>query len=65
MEAKTTVAMFAQGANETLCEAWERYKSLLRKCLKHGFNDMTQIHIFRGRLNHNQNFCWMQQQVVP
>ena len=50
MEAKTTVAMFSQGANETLCEAWESYKSLLRKCPKHVFDDMTQIHIFRGGL---------------
>lgn len=33
MDAKTTIATFAQSANETLCEAWERYKSMLRKCL--------------------------------
>lgn len=41
MKAKTTLFVFSQGSNETLCEAWEHFKSLLRKCLKHGFDDMT------------------------
>ncbi|MCH84438.1 reverse transcriptase, partial [Trifolium medium] len=50
MEAKTTIAVFAQGSNETLCEAWERYKSMLRKCPNHGFDELTQIHIFRNGL---------------
>ena len=50
LDTKTTIAMFAQGTSESLCEAWERYKSLLRRCPKHGFDDMTQIHMFRGGL---------------
>jgi len=50
MDTKTAIAMFAQGTDESLCEAWERYKSLLRKCPKHGFDDTTQIHMFRGGL---------------
>lgn len=50
MDTKTAIAMFAQGADESLCDAWERYKSLLRKCPKHGFDDATQIHMFRGGL---------------
>ncbi|GAU46944.1 hypothetical protein TSUD_180480 [Trifolium subterraneum] len=50
MEAKTSIAVFAQGANETLNEAWERYKSMLRKCPNHGFDELTQIHIFRNGL---------------
>ncbi|GAU33300.1 hypothetical protein TSUD_279780 [Trifolium subterraneum] len=50
MEAKTSIAVFSQGANETLNEAWERYKSMLRKCPNHGFDDLTQIHIFRNGL---------------
>jgi hypothetical protein len=54
MDAKTAIAMFSQGASESLCEAWERYKSLLRKCPKHGFDDMTQIHMFRGGLQPDQ-----------
>jgi hypothetical protein len=50
MEAKTSIAVFSQGSNETLCEAWERYKSMLRKCPNHGFDELTQIHIFRNGL---------------
>jgi len=50
IDTKTAIAMFAQGSDESLCEAWERYKSLLRKCPKHGFDVTTQIHMFRGGL---------------
>jgi hypothetical protein len=50
MEAKTSIAVFSQGANETLNEAWERYKAMLRKCPNHGFDELTQIHIFRNGL---------------
>jgi len=50
MDTKTAIAMFAQGSDESLCEAWERYKSLLRKWLKHRFDDTTQTHMFRGGL---------------
>jgi hypothetical protein len=50
MEAKTSIVVFSQGANETLNEAWERYKSMLRKCPNHGFDELTQIHIFRNGL---------------
>ncbi|KAK2357770.1 hypothetical protein QL285_095012 [Trifolium repens] len=52
MEAKIAIAVFSQGSNETLCEAWERYKSMLRRCPIHGFDDLTQIHIFRNGLLH-------------
>ncbi|XP_020235005.1 uncharacterized protein LOC109814900 [Cajanus cajan] len=34
------------GADEPLCEAWERYKSLLRKCPNHGFDDVAQLNMF-------------------
>ncbi|CAJ2671898.1 uncharacterized protein LOC123891769 [Trifolium pratense] len=50
MEAKTSIAVFAQSTNETLNEAWERYKSMIRKCPNHGFDKLTQIHIFRNGL---------------
>ncbi|GAU48951.1 hypothetical protein TSUD_285400 [Trifolium subterraneum] len=50
MEAKTSIVVFSQGANETLNEAWERYKSMLRKCPNHGIDELTQIHIFRNGL---------------
>ncbi|XP_020232597.1 uncharacterized protein LOC109812940 [Cajanus cajan] len=43
---KSTIATFSQGTNEPLCEAWERYKSLLRKCPNHGFDDVAQLNMF-------------------
>ncbi|XP_058764942.1 uncharacterized protein LOC131638400 isoform X1 [Vicia villosa] len=50
MEAKTSIAVFSQGPNEALNEAWERFKSMVRKCKGHGFDELTQIHIFRNGL---------------
>ncbi|XP_020231419.1 uncharacterized protein LOC109811976 [Cajanus cajan] len=45
-EARTAIATFAQGADEPLCEAWERYKSLLRRCPNHGFEVEHQVQTF-------------------
>nr|KYP71171.1 Auxin response factor 4 [Cajanus cajan] len=45
-EARTAIATFAQGADEPLCEAWERYKSLLRRCPNHGFKVELQVQTF-------------------
>ncbi|XP_058784897.1 uncharacterized protein LOC131659769 [Vicia villosa] len=50
MEAKTAIAVFTQGGNESLNEAWERFKSMLRKCKGHGAEDATMI-IDRMALN--------------
>lgn len=45
MEAKTLVVVFSQGPSESLYEARERYKSMLRRCTNHGFYELTQINI--------------------
>jgi hypothetical protein len=50
LEAKTSITTFNQGASESLCEAWERYKSLLRNCPKHGYDSQMQIYLFRQGL---------------
>lgn len=50
IDAKTSIATFAQSATETLCEAWECYKSMLRKCPNHEVKELTQIHIFQNGL---------------
>ena len=42
--------LFSQGGVKSLNEAWERYKSMLRKCLSHDFDAITQMHIFRNGL---------------
>jgi len=43
---KSAIAAFSQRSDEPLSEAWEIYKSLLRKCPNHGFNDIAQLNIF-------------------
>lgn len=53
LEAKTALTTFNQGVSEPLCEAWERYKSLLRNCPKHGFTNQMQIYLFRQGLQNN------------
>lgn len=50
LEAKTSITTFIQGSSESLCDAWERYKSLLRNCPKHGFDNKMQIYLFREGL---------------
>lgn len=42
MEANKIITVFSQGATETLCEAWERYKSMMRRCPNHSFNDLQR-----------------------
>ncbi|XP_058741475.1 uncharacterized protein LOC131613854 [Vicia villosa] len=49
-DAKTTTAVFSQGSNESLNEAWERYKAMLRKCKGHDFAEVDQIHMFHNGL---------------
>ncbi|XP_058751099.1 uncharacterized protein LOC131624137 [Vicia villosa] len=44
MEAKTAIAVFNQGSNESLNEAWERFKSMLRKCKGHGYQRQPPPH---------------------
>src|ERR1044072_7677797 len=51
MDFKTAISTFSQFSGESLCEAWERYKSMLRKCPNHGFDAKTEVHIFRNGLH--------------
>nr|KYP40782.1 hypothetical protein KK1_037860 [Cajanus cajan] len=46
ISAKSAIATFSQSTDEPLCEAWERYKSLLRKFPNHGFDDVAQLNMF-------------------
>ncbi|GKD13517.1 reverse transcriptase domain-containing protein [Tanacetum coccineum] len=36
-----------------VCEAWERFKEMLRACPHHGFTELTQIDTFYNGLNDN------------
>ncbi|GJS06343.1 hypothetical protein Tco_0363139 [Tanacetum coccineum] len=42
-----------EGATKT-CEAWERFKELLRACPRHGFTELTQVYTFFNGLNENE-----------
>ncbi|GKD41410.1 reverse transcriptase domain-containing protein [Tanacetum coccineum] len=39
--------------NARLCEAWKRFKEMLRACLHHGFTELTQVDTFYNGLNDN------------
>ena len=47
---KSAIATFSQGSNEPFYETWERFKSLLRRCPHHSFDDAAQLHIFYSGL---------------
>ncbi|XP_020206209.1 uncharacterized protein LOC109791331 [Cajanus cajan] len=49
-EARTAIATFDQGADEPLCEAWERYKSLFKRYPNHGFEVELQVQTFYNGL---------------
>ncbi|GJX22413.1 reverse transcriptase domain-containing protein [Tanacetum coccineum] len=36
-----------------VCEAWERFKEMLRACPHHGFTELTQVDTFYNGLNEN------------
>ena len=40
------IIVFKQGEDESLYNAWERYKRLLKRCLMHGIDLTTQMDIF-------------------
>ncbi|KAL2330367.1 hypothetical protein Fmac_017948 [Flemingia macrophylla] len=46
INAKSEITTFRQGIDESFCEAWERFKALLRKCPHHGFEDIAQLNFF-------------------
>jgi len=46
IKAKFEISMFRQGADESFCETWERFKMILRKCPNHGFEYISQLSIF-------------------
>ncbi|GJX03495.1 reverse transcriptase domain-containing protein [Tanacetum coccineum] len=39
--------------NARLCEAWKRFKEMLRACPHHGFTELTQVDTFYNGLNDN------------
>ena len=50
---RATITQFGQGDQETLYDAWDRFKELLRKCPQHGYELSAQVKIFYNGLNYS------------
>ena len=50
-ERRREIIVFQQGGDESLYTAWERYKSLLKRCPMHGIDMKTQMDIVYHSLN--------------
>ena len=48
---RNEITCFSQMDMESLYEAWERFKELLRRCPHHAFEDWQQVQIFYSGLN--------------
>ena len=46
------IIVFKQGEAESLYNAWERYKRLLKRCPMHGIDLTTQMDIFYHSMNY-------------
>lgn len=55
VEDEQTIVVFFQGSTKILCKAWERYKSILKRCPNYS-DDVTQIHISEMDYNIIQSF---------
>ncbi|KAL4366587.1 hypothetical protein GQ457_05G023200 [Hibiscus cannabinus] len=45
------ITSFRQTDDESMYEAWDRYKELFRKCPMHGFNEWTKVIMFYNGVN--------------
>jgi len=50
-EKKHQITNFKQGENETLYDAWERFKLLLKRCLTHDLSEKVQLQVFTEGLS--------------
>ncbi|GJR54625.1 reverse transcriptase domain-containing protein [Tanacetum coccineum] len=50
---KLMMFLYSLEGNARLCEAWERFKEMLRACPHHGFIELTQVDTFYNGLNEN------------
>ena len=50
---RVAITQFRQGDQETLYDAWDRFKELLRKCPQHGYELSAQVQIFYNGLNYS------------
>ncbi|GJV71968.1 reverse transcriptase domain-containing protein [Tanacetum coccineum] len=50
---RNEITNFQQRFDESLSEAWDRFKDLLRACPHHGFSELHQLNTFYNALNSN------------
>ena len=50
IKAKSDISTFRQVSDEAFCEAWERFKVMLKRYPNHGFEDIAQLSIFHNGL---------------
>ena len=50
------IISFKNKKDESLFNAWERYKQLLRRCPMHGIEQMTQMDIFYHAMNYIKRY---------
>ncbi|KAL4290887.1 hypothetical protein GQ457_14G012560 [Hibiscus cannabinus] len=48
---RNDITSFCQTDDESMYEAWDRYKELFRKCPMHGFNEWTKVIMFYNGVN--------------
>ncbi|KAL4332941.1 hypothetical protein GQ457_07G000080 [Hibiscus cannabinus] len=48
---RNDIAYFRQADDESMCECWDHYVGLLRKCTNHGFQDWTHVVMFYNGVN--------------
>ncbi|KAK8575430.1 hypothetical protein V6N12_063103 [Hibiscus sabdariffa] len=48
---RNDITSFRQTDDESMYEAWDRYKDLFRKCPMHGFNEWTKVIMFYNGVN--------------
>ena len=48
---RNDITQFMQSDNESLYEAWEKYKDMLQRCLHHGLLEWLQVQTFYNGLN--------------
>ena len=63
VERRGEIIVFKQGEEESLYNAWERFKRLLKRCPMHGIDLTTQMDIFYHAMNYdskgivNASYC--------
>lgn len=51
LKKRAEISGFKQGDTESLYDAWERFKLLLKRCPQHGFDILDQMQIFTHGMN--------------